>query len=49
MMEAKVALNDPALTIAQVAAYLNFADQFFFSKFFKKQSGISPSKYRQMS
>ncbi|WPV01403.1 helix-turn-helix domain-containing protein [Mucilaginibacter sp. cycad4] len=48
MMEAKVALNDPALTVAQVAAYLNFADQFFFSKFFKKQCGISPSKYRQM-
>ncbi|WP_114940617.1 helix-turn-helix domain-containing protein [Mucilaginibacter endophyticus] len=47
IMEAKVALNDPALTIAQVAAYLNFADQFFFSKFFKKQCGISPSKYRQ--
>jgi AraC-like DNA-binding protein len=47
ILEAKVALNDPALTIAQVAAYLNFADQFFFSKFFKKQCGISPSKYRQ--
>lgn len=49
MMEAKVVLNDPALTIAQVSAYLNFPDQFSFSKFFKKQSGISPSKYRQIS
>lgn len=47
ILEAKVALNDPALTIAQVAAYLNFADQFVFSKFFKKQCDISPSKYRQ--
>ncbi|WEA01425.1 AraC family transcriptional regulator [Mucilaginibacter sp. SJ] len=47
IMEAKVALNDPALTIAQIATYLNFADQFFFSKFFKKQCGTSPSKYRQ--
>jgi AraC family transcriptional activator of pobA len=47
IMEAKVALNDPSLTIAQVADYLNFSDQFFFSKFFKKQCGINPSKYRQ--
>lgn len=48
VLEAKVALNDPALTIAQVAAYLNFTDQFIFSKFFKKECGISPSKYRQI-
>lgn len=47
MIEAKILLTDPALTIAQVAEHLNFNDQFIFSKFFKNQSGLSPSKYRQ--
>jgi len=49
IMEAKVVLNDLTLTIAQVADYLNFSDQFFFSKFFKKHSGMSPSQYRHMA
>jgi AraC family transcriptional regulator, transcriptional activator of pobA len=47
LMEAKILLTNRDLTIAQVAAYLNFSDQFFFSKYFKKQCGISPSNYRK--
>ncbi|GAA4322418.1 AraC family transcriptional regulator [Mucilaginibacter gynuensis] len=47
LMEAKILLNDLSLTIGQVASYLNFSDQFFFSKYFKKQAGISPSQYRK--
>lgn len=49
ILEAKVLLSNPALTIAQVSDHLHFSDQFFFSKFFKKQCGLSPSKYRQVS
>jgi AraC family transcriptional activator of pobA len=46
VMEAKILLSDITLTIGEVASYLNFSDQFFFSKYFKKQSGMSPSQYR---
>jgi AraC family transcriptional activator of pobA len=48
-IEAKILLTNPSLTIAQIAENLNFSDQFSFSKFFKKQFGMSPSKYRQTS
>lgn len=48
IMEACILLNNPSLTIAQVANELQFSDQSFFGKFFKKQIGISPSKYRNL-
>jgi AraC-like DNA-binding protein len=44
--EAKVLLDDHALTIGQVADELHFSDQFFFSKYFKKHTGASPLHYR---
>ncbi|THU34969.1 helix-turn-helix domain-containing protein [Niastella caeni] len=47
IVEAKNLLRDPALTIAQVADLLYFSDQFFFSKFFKRYTGITPSVYRK--
>jgi AraC-like DNA-binding protein len=46
VIEAKALLNDTSLTIGQVADELHFSDQFFFSKYFKKQTGISPFSYR---
>ena len=49
-MRAEVAgrlLRDPELTIQQIAESMNFADQSSFGKFFKKQTGTSPGKYRQ--
>lgn len=46
ILEAKVLLDDPELSIAQVADQLHFSDQFFFSKYFKKQTGNSPTLYR---
>ena len=46
VIEAKALLNDTSLTIGQVADELHFSDQFFFSKYFKKQTGISPFGYR---
>jgi len=45
-MEAKLLLETPRLTISQIAENLNFSDQSFFGKFFKKQVGLSPSSYR---
>jgi AraC-like DNA-binding protein len=47
IVEAKNLLRDPSLTIAQVADRLYFSDQFFFSKFFKRYTGITPSDYRK--
>ncbi|HEX8279387.1 MAG TPA: helix-turn-helix domain-containing protein [Segetibacter sp.] len=46
LMEAKVLLNDFSKSIGQVAEELNFNDQFYFSKFFKKHTGFNPSEYR---
>ena len=40
-------LRDPEKTIQQIAEELSFADQSSFGKFFKKQTGLSPLKYRQ--
>jgi AraC family transcriptional regulator, transcriptional activator of pobA len=47
IVEAKNLLRDPSLTIAQVADRLYFGDQFIFSKFFKRYTGITPSDYRK--
>ncbi|UOQ53698.1 AraC family transcriptional regulator [Hymenobacter cellulosivorans] len=47
-LEAKALLQNPALTVAQVAAGLQFADQFAFSRFFKRSTGLSPTAYRQV-
>ncbi|UOQ71006.1 helix-turn-helix domain-containing protein [Hymenobacter cellulosilyticus] len=47
VLEAKALLEDQARTVYQVAECLHFTDQFAFSRFFKKTSGLSPSAYRQ--
>ncbi|OQP60112.1 hypothetical protein A3860_34860 [Niastella vici] len=49
IMEARALLNDVSFTIAQVAESLYFSDQFFFSKYFKRHAGVSPSEYRRLS
>jgi YesN/AraC family two-component response regulator len=49
IMQAKVLLSNPSLNINQVAEALNFSDQSFFGKFFKKHVGVSPLKYRSTS
>ena len=46
MYEAKVLLNNPRLSIAQIADVLHFSDQSFLGKFFKRHIGLSPSQYR---
>lgn len=45
--EACILLANPALSISQISDELNFSDQSFFGKFFKKHIHLSPSEYRR--
>lgn len=45
--ESRNLLAISGLSIQQIAAELNFADQSSFCKFFKKQAGVSPLEYRK--
>ena len=47
LLEARVLLQNPALTIAQIADTLHFADQSTFGRFFRNNTGASPASYRQ--
>jgi len=44
---AKKLLRDTTLTVAQIAEKLAFADEYYFSGFFKQKVGCSPSEYRR--
>lgn len=46
LISAKRQLQFDPTSIKEIAAALNFSDQFQFSKFFKKLTGISPVEYR---
>lgn len=45
--KAKQLLRDEALSIQQVADQAGYQDYFYFTKVFKKNVGISPSKFRK--
>jgi AraC family transcriptional activator of pobA len=45
--EAKVLLQQPKLSIKQIAEEFHFSDQSAFGKFFKRKSGLSPKEFRQ--
>lgn len=47
ILEAKLLLNRPTLSIAEIAEELKFSDQSFFGKFFKKHTGLSPTAFRK--
>jgi AraC-like DNA-binding protein len=47
LLEAHVLLQNPALTIGQIAGLLHFADQSTFGRFFRKSVGVAPAIYRQ--
>ena len=49
IMEAKLLLSNPLLSISQIADELKFCDQSFFGKYFKKNTGLSPSKFRKIA
>lgn len=44
--EAKLLLNYLGHSVATVAESLHFSDQFFFSKYFKKRTGLTPTAFR---
>lgn len=48
IQESKILLHSSTLSIAQIADQMSFANQFHFSKFFKKKTGNTPSAYRKV-
>jgi len=48
IQESKILLHKSSLSISQIAEKLCFKDQFHFSKFFKKKTGLNPSAYRKI-
>lgn len=46
MVNAKMLLKQADISIKEVAAKMNFPEQFTFRKYFKQHEGISPSEYR---
>lgn len=47
LVEIKVLLRQPNMFIQEIATIFNFSDQASLSKFFKKQTGLSPLEYRK--
>ena len=40
-------LRETGMTVREVAAYLSFEDEFYFSGLFRRKIGCSPSRYRE--
>lgn len=47
LLEAKRLLRYSDSPVAEIATYLNFEDPSYFSRFFKKHTGFSPSEFRE--
>jgi AraC-like DNA-binding protein/mannose-6-phosphate isomerase-like protein (cupin superfamily) len=47
LLEAKRLLINADMSISEIAWRLNFADNSYFTKFFKKQTGITPEAFRK--
>jgi len=47
ILETKRLLTNPQLTITEIASDLNFSDNSYFTKFFKKAEGITPEEFRK--
>jgi len=46
ILEAKTLLKYSAMSIQEVAYYMNFPNPSFFGKYFKHHTGMSPSEYK---
>ena len=46
IIEIKRLLLHSSKNVSQIADYLNFTDQSYFTKYFKKNTGITPLQYR---
>jgi AraC-like DNA-binding protein len=44
--QARLLLSDPRLSVKQIAEQLHFSSEFYFSHFFKRLGGMSPSEFR---
>ncbi|MBR4963933.1 MAG: AraC family transcriptional regulator [Alistipes sp.] len=49
ILEARAMLQSSEMTIQQIATSLNFPNQSFFGKYFKRAIGLSPKQYRSKS
>lgn len=49
VLEAKRLLINLSLSIAEIAYTLNFEDNSYFTKFFKKQAGLTPEEFRRQA
>ncbi len=47
IQESKILMLHTSQTISEIAFQLEFKDVSYFCRFFKKQTGISPSKFRE--
>ena len=47
MNKAKELLKDSSISVQNVAYSVGYNDPFSFSKFFKRETGLSPSEYRK--
>ena len=47
ILDAKILLKTPNMTVQQVSDMLNFSNQSTFGKFFKKHTGQSPAEFRK--
>lgn len=47
ILESKKQIHLTRKSIKEIAIELNFSDEFYFSKYFKKHTGISPSHFRK--
>ncbi|WP_010249267.1 helix-turn-helix domain-containing protein [Myroides injenensis] len=48
ILEAKVLLKNPAITISEIISILNFPDASMFSKFFKNHTNMSPTEFKNL-
>ncbi|QHW00398.1 helix-turn-helix domain-containing protein [Spirosoma endbachense] len=49
LLEAKVLLGQPGLSISEIAYRLSFDDLSYFARFFKKHTCLNPTQYRQQA
>jgi AraC-like DNA-binding protein len=41
-------LSDPQLQIKEIAAEMGFSSEFYFSTYFRRETGMSPSEFRSI-